>query len=81
MEPYSVTEFSKNYAFATIGFHKVAQSHLMSLNDIYLKQAFINTPELTMDERFCGTWDIADLSTDAYPQLVTPNLAYRIGKS
>ena len=78
MEPYPVKGISKNYAFATIGFHKVAQRHLMSLSDICLQQAFIGTPELTKDERFCGTWDIVDLSTDAYPQLVTPNLAYRI---
>ena len=78
MEPYPVKGISKNYAFATIGFHKVAQRHLMSLSDICLKQAFRGTPAPTNDECFCGTWDIVDLSTDAYPQLVTPNQAYRI---
>ena len=50
----------------------------MSLSDICLEQAFRGTPALTKDERFCVTWDIVDLSTDAYPQLVTPNQAYRI---
>ena len=34
MEPYPVTGISKNYAFGTISFHKVAQRHLMSVSGI-----------------------------------------------
>ena len=69
---------SKNLAFATIGIHKVAQRHLMNLSDAFLRKPFTETPELTSDEIFCGTWDSVDLSTSAFPRLVEPNKAHRI---
>ena len=77
-EPYAVTGISKNYAFATIGFHKVAQRHLMNLSDSCLRQAFNRTPEDRHDESVCGSWDTVDLSTSAFPRLSEPNKAHRI---
>ena len=50
----------------------------MNLSVACLEKAFESTPELTSDEIFCGTWDIVDLSTAAFPQLTTPNQAHRI---
>ena len=71
-------KIGKKNALATIGFHKIAQRHLMNLSDICLRKAFIETPELTSYETFCGTWDSVDLSTSAFPRLLEPNKAYRI---
>ena len=65
--PYDVKGISKNYAFATIGYHKVAQRHLMNLSDECLSKGFKRTPELTSDEIFCGTWENVDLSTSCLP--------------
>ena len=76
--PYDAKGISKNFAFATIGFHKIAQRHLLNLSDACLEKAFTSTPELTSDEIFCRSWDIVDLSTAAYPLLTTPNKDHRI---
>ena len=76
--PFDCKGISKNYAFVTIGYHKIAQRHLMNLSDDCLSKAFSKTPDLTMDEQFCGSWDNVDLSKDAYPHLTGLNMAHRI---
>ena len=76
--PFGCKGISKNYAFATIGYHKIAQRHLMNLSDECLAKAFSNTPEMNRDEQFCGFWDYVDLSDDSYPPLTGLNKAHRI---
>ena len=75
---HNINGMSKNYAFAGVGFHKVWQRPLMNLSDKCLKIAFRGTPKEDRDENFCGRWDNVDLEANAYPQLSSPNEAYRI---
>ena len=76
--PFGCKYFSKNYAFATKGYHKIEQRHLMNLSNECFAKAFSSTPEISRNEQFCGFQDNVDLSYDSYPPVTALNKAHQI---